>query len=289
MNRYPLWKYLLVVVIVVLGLIFAMPNLFGDSPAVQITQIGSTTFPASALSQADAALAQAGIPTVRSEAESDKAIIVFSDSQAQVKASKVVQKTLGDNYSVALNLVPGTPDWMQSLGLKPMAKGLDLVGGIYFRLKVDIEGAVNNALNNQMHSIRNDLRNAGVRYSSASRDHNTLKFTFHDSAASGKAEALIRKNYPQTSFSSYSLQGDTVLEIMPSSQHIQQIRSLAVSQNVAALRRRVNQLGVAEPIVQQQGSNYIVVELPGMRNAARAKQRLGDTATVQFRMVYQGK
>jgi preprotein translocase subunit SecD len=289
MNRYPLWKYLLVVGIVVLGFIFAMPNLFGDSPAVQVTQIGSTTFPASALSQADAALAQAGITTVRSEAESDKAIIVFSDSETQLKASKVIQNKLGDDYSVALNLVPGTPDWMQSLGLKPMAKGLDLVGGIYFRLKVDIKGAVNNALENQMHSIQSDLRNAGVHYSSVSRDHHKLKFTFNDSDSSSKAESLIRTNYPETAFSSYSLQDNTVLEVMPSSKHIQQIRDLAVSQNVAALRRRVNQLGVAEPIVQQQGSNYIVVELPGMRNAARAKQRLGDTATVQFRMVYQGK
>lgn len=289
MNRYPLWKYLLVVGIVVLGFLFAMPNLYGDSPAVQITKIGSKQFPPSALSQASAALAKAGMSYVNKETESGKGVIVFSDSQTQARASNIIKKALGDDYSVALNLVPDTPEWVQSLGLQPMSKGLDLVGGIYFRLRVDIQGAVKNTLQNQLRSIQNSLRNADVRYTQASLDNHTLKFTFRDSATADQAESVISKSYSQATFTSYDVGGHTVLEVLPSPKRIQQVRDLAVTQNVAALRRRVNQLGVAEPIVQRQGSNYIVVELPGMRNVARAKQRLGDTATVQFRMVYQGK
>ncbi len=288
MNHYPLWKNLLVVVVVVLGFIFAMPNLFGDSPAVQITQIGSTQFPPGALQKAEAALVAAHISYSSATAKLGKAIIIFPDSSTQLKARPVITKALGDNFSVALNLVPNTPEWMQAVGLKPMAKGLDLVGGIYFRLKVDLQAAVKQKLNNQLRSIQTALRQANVRYSDATLDQHTLKFSFDSGAAVDQAKAVIRKNNPNVTFTSYTVQGTTVLNVTPSPADIQQVKNLAVTENVSALRRRVNQLGVAEPIVQQQGGNSIIVELPGMRNAARAKERLGDTATVQFRLVYQG-
>ncbi|MGH8224636.1 MAG: protein translocase subunit SecD [Gammaproteobacteria bacterium] len=288
MNRYPLWKNLLVVVIVLLGFVFAMPNLFGESPAVQVTRIGSATLPAGALDHAVAALDAAHVSHERIVPGSDKGVIVFANTDEQLHASQVVKDALGDDYSVALNLVPNTPAWMQSLGLKPMAKGLDLVGGIYFRLKVDLEAAVGQALDNQLRDIQSALRGADVRYSNAVRDGQTLKFSFRDAAASSQAEPVIRKTYPNVTFSSYDVKGATVLSVIPSPADLQQIRDLAVSQNVSALRRRVNQLGVAEPIVQRQGQDYVIVELPGMQNAARAKQRLGDTATVQFRMEYLG-
>ncbi len=288
MNRYPLWKNLLVVVIVLLGFVFAMPNLFGESPAVQITRIGSATLPAGALDHAVAALDAAHVAHERIVPGSDKSVIVFADTDDQLHASQVVKDALGDDYSVALNLVPNTPAWMQSLGLKPMAKGLDLVGGIYFRLKVDLVAAVAQSLDNEMRDIQGALRGADVRYSNAVRDGQTLKFSFRDSAASSQAEQVIRKTYPNVTFSSYDVKGTTVLNVIPSPADLQQIRDLAVGENVSALRRRVNQLGVAEPIVQRQGQDYVIVELPGMQNAARAKQRLGDTATVQFRMEYLG-
>jgi preprotein translocase subunit SecD len=288
MNRYPLWKNLIVVLVVVFGFIFAVPNLFGDSPAIQITRIGATQFQPDALKKAEAALAAAHISYASAMAQPDKGLIVFSNSDAQLRARPVINKALGDNYSVALNLVPDTPSWMQSLGLKPMAKGLDLVGGIYFRLKVDLKAAVAQTLDNQMRDMESALRKADVRYSNASRDKHTLKFAFKNSATVSQAKQVIRKNYPNVTFASYNVKGSTTLNVTPSPTSLQQVRNLAVSENVSALRRRVNQLGVAEPIVQQQGGNYVIVELPGMRNAARAKQRLGDTATVQFRLVYQG-
>ncbi|MGH8274068.1 MAG: protein translocase subunit SecD, partial [Gammaproteobacteria bacterium] len=288
MNHYPLWKNLLVVAVVVLGFIFAMPNLFGESPAVQISRIGSTQFPPSALSQAEAALAKAHISYASAQTEPGRGIILFSSSTTQLKARPVVNKALGDNYSVALNLVPNTPKWVQSMGLKPMAKGLDLVGGIYFRLQVDLKAAVTRMLTNNLRDMQTALRNADVRYSNATRDHNVLKFTFRDGTAADQAKKIIRKSYPQATFTSYSVKDSTVLTVTPSPANIKQTRDLAVSENVAALRRRVNQLGVAEPIVQRLGGNDIVVELPGMQDAARAKQRLGDTATVEFHLVYQG-
>ncbi|MGH8160970.1 MAG: protein translocase subunit SecD [Gammaproteobacteria bacterium] len=288
MNHYPVWKNLLVVLVVVFGFIFAMPNLFGQSSAVQITQIGSTQFPPGALKKAEAALTAAHVSYTSAEADPDKGIIVFSGSEAQLRARPVITKALGDNFSVALNLVPNTPEWMQSIGLKPMAKGLDLVGGIYFRLQVDLDAAVSQMLNNQLRSMQTSLRKADVRYSNATRDNNTLKFSFRDGATADQAKAIIGKNNPDVTFTSYTVQGTTVLNVTPSPASIRQVKNLAVTENVSALRRRVNQLGVAEPIVQQQGGNSIIVELPGMRNAARAKERLGDTATVQFRLVYQG-
>lgn len=288
MNSYPLWKYLLVIVIVVLGFIFAMPNLYGQSPAVQITKIGTTNLPASAMNEARAALAAAGIDYARSDTEAGKGIIVFDDSRTQLRGSKVIRKALGDDFSVALNLVPDTPEWMQALGLQPMAKGLDLVGGIYFRLRVDVQAAVQQAIKNKLGSIQDALREANVRYSSSEIVDQTLKFTFAGPATVTQAKGVISNIFPNVTFTSYVVQGDVVLNIVPSPARLAQVRSLAVSQNVTALRRRVNQLGVAEPIIQRQGGNSIVVELPGMRNLARAKQRLGDTATVQFRLVYQG-
>ncbi|MGA7964811.1 MAG: protein translocase subunit SecD [Gammaproteobacteria bacterium] len=289
MNRYPLWKNLLVIAIVLLGLIFAMPSIFGDAPAVQIAPINSATFNKGVLNKATSALEQAKIPYLSTRNESGKGVIVFKDTDEQLRASSVIRGSLNtDDYSVAQNLVPQTPHWMQTLGLKPLAKGLDLVGGIYFRLNVDIKAAINQTLENDLRSIQTDLRQAQVRYKGSSYQNEALQFVFSSPAQRDRAKDTIRKNYPQVTFVDYSVKGDSMLRVTPSPARLQQIRTLAVEQNVAALRRRVNELGVAEPLVQRQGQNSIIVELPGMQNVARAKQQLGDTATVQFRLDYQG-
>ncbi len=289
MNRYPLWKNLLVIVVVLLGLVFAMPSIFGDAPAVQIAPTNSSTLSPAVLKKATSALNLAKIPYVSTRSESGKGVIVFKNTDDQLRASSVVRNALNqDDYSVAQNLVPQTPHWMQTLGLKPMAKGLDLVGGIYFRLNVDIKAAINQALENDMRQIRLELRNAQVRYTGSSRERQIIQFVFSNPAQRTKAEGVVRKNYPQANFTDYAVKGTFVLQVTPSPARLQQIRTLAVEQNVSALRRRVNELGVAEPLVQRQGQNSIIVELPGMQNVARAKQQLGDTATVQFRLDYQG-
>ncbi len=288
MNRYPLWKNLLVIGVVLFGLVFAMANVFGEAPAVQITEINSNTLSPGSLDKTIAALNEAGIPYVGKTDDPDKAIITFADTGTQLRANGVIAQALGDNYSVAMNLVPRTPRWMQSLGLQPMAKGLDLVGGIYFRLQVDLKAAVNQMLESQLHDIQGSLRDANVRYSTASQDNEALVFTFPDIAARSGGEQIIRKGYPDSTFTGYEVKNQAMLRVTPSPTRLQQVRDLAVDENVAALRRRVNELGVAEPIVQREGQNYVIVELPGLQNAARAKQQLGDTATVQFRLVYPG-
>lgn len=288
MNRYPLWKNLLIAFIVVAGFFFALPNIFGDAPAIQITQINSSRLNPEAMDKAVSALKAAGIAYNRVIRDPGKGMILFANTEQQLRANTVIRKAVGDSYSVAMNLVPRTPRWMQDMSLKPMAKGLDLVGGIYFRLRVDLKAAVNQMLDSELQDIQSQLRKAQVRYTAASRDHETLRFAFVNPAARSAAEKLIRKNYPNDSITGFETRGKVILRVVSTPAQLQQVRSLAVEENVAALRRRVNELGVAEPIVQRQGQDYVIVELPGMRNAARAKERLGDTATVQFRMVYQG-
>lgn len=288
MNRYPAWKNLLVLAVVVAGLFFAMPNLFGDAPAVQISAINGTSLNPAVLSKAKQALGKAHISYERSAHRSGKGLILFPNTDAQLKGSRVVKEAVGDNYSVAMNLVPRTPHWMQSLGIKPMAKGLDLVGGIYFRLRVDIAAAVTQMFNNDRHSIENLLRKNHVRYSDIAHQGQHLNVTFSSATQRVAAQSLIHKEFPQAQLASYMEGNRAILRVIPSQQNVQQVKKLAVEENVAALRRRVNQLGVSQPIVQRQGSNAIIVELPGLQNAARAKQRLGDTATVQFRLVYKG-
>ncbi len=289
MNRYPLWKNLLVIAIVLLGVIFFLPNLYPDTPAVQIAPINTDTFHKSALDQATSALKKANIAYTSERDEPGKGVITFADTDTQLRATTVIRNALNtDDYSVAQNLVAETPHWMQALGLKPMSKGLDLVGGIYLRLKVDIKAAINLALENDLQQIQTQLREANIRYTGSSRDEQSLRFVFANDQIRSKAHEAIQKNYPQANFTDYTVKGDAVLEVTPSPARLQQIRDLAVDQNVSALRRRVNELGVAEPLVQRQGQDAIVVELPGLQNVARAKQQLGDTATVQFRLVYQG-
>ena len=289
MNRYPLWKNLLVIAIVLLGAIFFLPNIYGEAPAIQIAPINSDTFHKSVLDNATSALKKAHIPYTGVRDDAGKGVVTFADTDTQLQASTVIRNALNtDDYSVAQNLVPETPRWMQDLGLKPMAKGLDLVGGIYLRLKVDIKAAINQALVNDLQQIQTELRQADIRYTGSSRDKQSLRFVFANSQLRSKARDEIRKNYPQAQFTDYAIKGNAILEVTPSPARLQQIRDLAVEQNVSALRRRVNELGVAEPLVQRQGQDAIVVELPGLQNVARAKQQLGDTATVQFRLVYQG-
>jgi len=289
MNRYPLWKNLLVIGVVLFGVVFAMPNLFGDSPAVQITRVDSNKLAPGVMDKISGALKAANVPYAHTQRGAQKDVVIFPDTSAQLRGNRVIDNALGSDYSVAQNLVPRTPGWMQSLGLKPMAKGLDLVGGIYFRLSVDIKAALAQTLDNDLHSIQSALRKAGVRYTDSAREKQTLHFTFPNAQARSKAEGVIRNDYPKATFTDYSVKGKAETRMTPSPARLQQIRNQAIEENVAALRRRVNELGVAEPVVQRQGQNYIVVELPGLQNAARAKQQLGDTATVQFRLVYQGK
>ncbi len=289
MNRYPLWKNLLVVGVVLFGLVFFIPNIFGEAPAVQISRVDSNRLGPGVAQRAVAVLKRSKIPYETVQTGTSKAVITFPGTDSQLRASSSLENALGENFSVAQNLVPRTPRWMQEVGLRPMAKGLDLVGGVYFRLQVDLKTAMEHSLDSDLRDMQSSLRKADVRYSDSSvEQHGLLRFVFPSTQARLQAGKIIKSSYPQATLTNYSVDGKPVLRITPSPARLQQIRNEAIEENVAALRRRVNELGVAAPIVQRQGQDYIVVELPGLQNAARAKQQLGDTATVQFRLVYQG-
>lgn len=286
LNHYPAWKNALVIIVTVLGFLLALPNLYGEDPAIQITKKNASTLAPAVVTQATDALKKADIAFLSAGTEDGHGVIRFADTERQLKAMDVVNQSLGDNYSVAVNLAPRTPQWLRDMGLKPMNRGLDLRGGVHFLLQVDLKAAVDQAIDNDRKDIQTSLREKRIRYMSADRDGDALRIQFRSQEDLGKAKDLLLRT--MTSLSVTEAEGTSlpVLVVRQSDQTIRSIKDTAVEQNIIALRKRVNELGVAEPIVQRQGQGRIVVELPGIQDTARAKEKLGDTATVEFRLVY---
>ena len=282
LNRYPVWKNILVIVVTVLGLLFAMPNLYGDDPAVQISE-NNATLTSATTTQVEQALQAAKLPYKSALLADNRILVRFDDTDVQLRALDVVTKTLGSRYSVALNLAPRTPKWMQALGLKPMAKGLDLQGGVHFQLLVDLNAAVQTKLQRNLTDLRGTMRQQLIRYEDATLTGEAINLTLHTPDDVTRAKKLIATQYPNMVVSSGTQPNTLVARMSP--QDIQQLRQFAVEQNITTLRNRVNELGVAEPVVQQQGGNSIVVELPGIQDTTRAKEILGATATLEFRLV----
>lgn len=282
LNRYPLWKNLLVVLVTALGLVFALPNLYGDDPAVQASATNGQLNSA-VLGQVEQALAAAKLPYKSATVRNSRLLVRFADTDTQLRALDVIKKSLGGAYNVALNLAPRTPAWMRAIGLKPMAKGLDLQGGVHFQLQVDLNAAVQTALQRNLNDLRGAFRGKHIRYEDVSLSGDTISMSFRTPQDVSAARALLASEYPQLTVTAGAQSNSLVARMSP--QEAQRIRSFAVEQNITTLRNRVNELGVAEPIVQQQGANSIVVELPGVQDTARAKEILGATATLEFRLV----
>lgn len=285
MNKYPLWKYLLVLAVVVVGLVYALPNLYGEDPAIQVSSARATV-DAGTLTRVTQALEKVGLTPLASHLDEQGARFRFAEIDTQLKARDVAQKALGDNYTVALNLLPKTPAGLGLLGGKPMYLGLDLRGGVHFLMQVDMPAVVERAEERFVDDLRRILREAKVRYQSVSRrDQGGIEIRFRDSAERAKARAPIGSEIRELDLVEGEDADGPYLLGRLSEQGIRERQSAALEQNMTSLRNRVNELGVAEPIIQQQGQERIVVQLPGVQDTAEAKRILGRTATLEIKLV----
>ncbi|MDQ0701937.1 preprotein translocase subunit SecD [Pseudomonas sp. W3I7] len=287
LNKYPLWKYVLILAVLAIGFIYSAPNLYPDDPAIQITGASTTLQVNQAdLDRASKALTDAGIQVKAATLASDAkgGLLRLTKAEDQLPAKDVVRKAMGDDYVVALNLAQTTPKWLRSIGAHPMKLGLDLSGGVHFLLEVDMDKALDARLKVYEGDVKSLLRKEKVRYRSLPQLNGAIQLGFSDEATREQARALVRKNFNDFDIVPADLNGQAVLRLAMSPAKIAEIREYSIKQNLTTVRNRVNELGVAEPIVQRQGANRIVVELPGVQDTAEAKRILGKTANLEFRL-----
>ncbi len=287
LNRFPAWKNVLIILVFLAGLLYALPNLFGSDPSVQVSALRGAEVNELTLTKVKAKLEIENIQTKEVESGKDNLLIRFENAEQQLKAADLLKDELGDNYTVALNLAPSTPEWLRSINALPMYLGLDLRGGVHFLLEVDMAAAVNQAVERYSGDVRFAMRNAkpAVRYLSVKNGKNGLTIKFRDEETRDAASELIGKEFRALELKAEETVGSFLLTATIPETEIREIRRFALAQNITTLRNRVNELGVAEPVIQQQGDNRIVVQLPGVQDTARAKEILGATATLEFRMV----
>lgn len=293
MNRYPLWKNATVIIALVLGILYTLPNFFGEAPAVQVASVKATT-------KVDPALLATVESTLKSASINPKSIVLdansvrvrLADTDTQLKARDVLDKLLNPDatngrYSVALNLVSNTPDWLSSLHAAPMYLGLDLRGGVHFLLQVDMDVALTKRLDSMGADLRTSMREKGLRHAGVGRDGKTLVVRFRDAETRDKARAVISANQADMILTDTQDGAEFRLLATLKVQAERQIQEFAIKQNITTLHKRINELGVAEPVIQQQGADRIVVQLPGVQDVARARDLIGRTASLEVRMVEQ--
>ncbi|PQJ66196.1 protein translocase subunit SecD [Photobacterium angustum] len=285
LNRYPLWKNLMVLFALIIGLLYALPNVYGEDPAIQITGARGASVNMSALDTVTEDLKKNNIPYKSAVFEKGSVLVRFNDTDTQISARDILNSELGDDYVVALNLAASTPSWLESIGASPMKLGLDLRGGVHFLMEVDMDAAMDKLLGQQEETFRTELREEKIRYRAISKTKDSVQVRLRDEAQLEQAELALEKLHPDMLFTTSKINGRYVLTAKFTEERLQEIRNYAVDQNITILRNRVNELGVAEPLVQRQGANRIVVELPGVQDTARAKEILGATATLEFREV----
>lgn len=286
LNKYPLWKNILILFVLAMGALYAAPNLYTDDFAVQISgSRDAYKVDQPLLDRTVAALKREGIEVKATELSPRSGLVRFTDSNSQLKAKEVMARTLGDNYVTALNLAPTTPDWMTDIGAGPMKLGLDLRGGVHFLLEVDLPQAISQKLENYSSEIKSKLREEKLRYRSLeNRDDGAMAVKFSKEATRDEAQELLRTTYPQFLVDAEEKDGAFYVLVTLTEAEVASIESYALKQNLTTLRNRVNELGVAEPLVQRQGRNRIVVQLPGIQDTAAAKRIIGKTATLEFRL-----
>ncbi|MGW8247061.1 MAG: protein translocase subunit SecD [Acidiferrobacterales bacterium] len=287
MNRYPAWKYILILLILIVGGMYAVPNVFGEDPAIQVTTNRTGTVSPTLLGDIEGLLKRKKIDFLRAVQDGNDIEVRFFDTETQLKARDIVQRELGQNYTVALNLLPATPSWLQSINAKPMYLGLDLRGGVHFLLQVDMTAVLKKAVQSYASDIRSAMRDKDLRYLSVRpMPNNTILAKFRSEADREKGHDIITnamndlvlKDQPPGDRTF-----DTVIQL--NKEALEEKRRFAIDQNIESLRNRVNELGVAEPIIQQQGEDRIVVQLPGVQDTAKAKKILGRVATLEVKMV----
>ncbi len=286
LNKYPLWKYLLIAAIMVIGVIYALPNLYGEDPALQISVTRAGTLDTTTTGKVEQTLKDAGISIKSLSMDGRQLLVRFNDTETQLKAMDLVRDALGPTFVVALNLAPTTPTWLTDLRALPMYLGLDLRGGVHFLMEVDMNAAVATAEERYVEELRSELRAEKIRYLTIQRRAaGGVEIKFRDAEERDRARGFVADRYGDLALSDEDSDKGTFLVAHLKEKPALEVRKLAVQQNITTLRNRVNELGVAEPVIQQQGENRIVVELPGVQDTARAKEILGATATLEFRMV----
>ena len=291
MNRYPLWKYAILVVAIVIGALYALPNAFGESPAVQVSSAkASMPLDLSTVTRVQEALQAVGLTaqTLGLEGNSIKARFVNTDDQ--LKAKDAIQKALNPNaaepgFVVALNLLTRSPAWLTALHASPMYLGLDLRGGVHFMLQVDMQAALSKKAESLAGDLRSALRDKNVRHGGVSRNGQTIEVVFRDAAMVTAAKAVVQEQFPDLSTVETTQAGEFKLAATILPVAARKVQEQALKQNITTLHNRINELGVAEPVIQQQGLDRIVVQLPGVQDTAKAKDILGRTATLEIRMV----
>lgn len=287
MNQYPAWKYLLVLLILLVGTIYALPNLFGEDPAVQVTSSRGFVIPMDLEANVEDALVVAGVGFKNKERAGNRLLYRFNSSDAQIKAADVIGEALGDQYIVALNLAHSTPTWLRALGGKPMTLGLDLQGGVHFLMQVDMVTARSQQLDRYVDDIRAALREERIRYVSVRREGNGLLALLRSEEDRQRAESILREDQSLQGLTFRDMESGEYFGIAATvqEQQLTELQQTALKQNITTLRNRVNELGVAEPVIQQQGADRVVVQLPGVQDTVQAKKIIGATATLEYRAV----
>ena len=281
LNQYPLWKYILLVVVLLFASIFALPNLYGEDPAVQISHRTKSLIDEDKLA-IEQTLQSKDITLKSAELTQGRLLVRFNDTETQLIAAEALKEALGKQYLIALNLAPATPDWLRAINASPMYLGLDLRGGVHFLMEVDMVAAVKRLEESLLSDIRSYLRDEKVRYRGVRRDDEGLHINFRELANMQQAAEILPRQFRELEFSENE---DTLtINAKLSEVAIRDEQKSALQQNIITLRNRVNELGVAEPVIQQQGTSRIVVQLPGIQDTAGAKKILGATATLEFRM-----
>ena len=289
-NKFPLWKNLMILVVVAFAFTYAAPNLYPPDPALQLSgQSSAMKIDQAVLGKVEKALGEAQIDYFAGEADGETALIRLVDSDLQMRAKEVVQAEMGGEYIVALNLAPTTPQWLSDLGGAPMKLGLDLSGGVHFLLEVDLDSALATRLEGDLQEVKSNLREEKIRYRSFELKGQKIIGRFRNQQQVEQAESLIRANFRDLQPQNRQGQNPLVLVLNLSDIAKGKIEDNAIKQNLTSLRNRVNELGVSEPLVSRQGKNRIVVELPGVQDTAEAKRIIGKTANLEFRLEAEGR
>jgi len=284
-NKYPLWKYILLFVIITLGVIYAMPNLYGEDPSIQVAPVKGVQLDASSLDKVNDALKKAEIDPKSTSFEYGQVLVRLRSQDDQLAAQDALNEALGRGYVVGLNLAPATPEWLQGMRALPMYLGLDLRGGVHFLMEVDMKAAVEKAYQRYVGDLRRDMRDAKIRYLTFQQKDDEIHMQFRAGQDMTSALERIKANFEDLLVVPVDDATRPYLSIRLKEQAIAETQKFALEQNITTLRNRVNELGVAEPVIQQQGTDRIVIQLPGVQDTARAKDILGATATLEYRLV----
>lgn len=290
MNRNAAWKVILLLLVVAFGSLYALPNVFGEDAAVQVAPVKGQVDRA-LLARVERSLQRANIPPTRVSLEEGRLLARFADNEQQLAAADALKEDLGRNYIVALNLASKTPEWLKSFGAQPMSLGLDLRGGVHFLIEVDLETAKVNAMERYENDLKRVFRENKLRYRRIRADGVNINLELRSPKQREAAFALLAKEFPELAITNPKLLENPSAKKFPIAMTVEEqerLRKFAIEQNLTTLRNRVNQLGVSEPVVQQQGKNRIVLELPGVQDPAQVKDIISATATVEYRLVFQG-